>query len=167
MTVLPDIGDLHVRIIDAIANDIENTADLPDHTVVKYERPWAVFPENCPLACYWLQRKVLAPMGTNRWDSAVIIGISWQWAAVEEMQTLVENPEHTKENLMVMGRIERRIKVLASMQGDPGVPMPIQFDVPEAYQVLPAEMDFIPPSSIETGLVKGYAMGVQVNVGEL
>lgn len=163
---LIDLGDLHVRIIDALADDMEAAADLPDHQTVRYERPYIVLPEDCPLLCVWLEMKRLTPRGTNRWESAVGIGISWQWAAAEEIETLVNNPERTKENLMVLGRMERRIRVLASMQGDPGVPMPIKWDVPEAFQVMPESLDFVPPSSIETGAVKGYAMGVRVSVEE-
>ena len=153
--------DLEIRIIDALTESLEHYADLPRHKTVRYRRPYAVLPEDCPLLCVWLMEKTFTPITTNTFDSAINIGISWQEQAVIEAQTLADNPRKAKELLEIMGRIQQHVRDLSvgdwSRSGG---------SVDEAYQLYPVRTDYFPPMSIETGLVEGYLMTVRVNAQE-
>lgn len=148
--------DLEIRIIDAITADLNNNAGLPKHQTVRYTRPVVVVPEDCPLLCVWLVGKRMTPRTTEDVDSIITIGVSWQVWVEETIATLQENPERSKDMLKVLASLQQRIRTIWR-EG---------WDIPEAYEIWPDSVDYVPSSSLETGLVQGYAMTVRVGVQE-
>lgn len=166
---------VETRVIDGIIADLNNNAGLPEHSTVYYRRPAAVLPENCPLLCVWMIRKVFGnPTNLSTYD-AMEIGITWQVDATERALTLFGPGEgdeegaedrlwEARELFQDMKRIENRIRMLAGFAGydvSPVIP-----GVPEMDTILPGGVNYIPAESIETGLVEGYAMTVEVTVHE-
>lgn len=151
--------DLEIRIIDGIVEYIDASGRMPTHDTVRYTRPVAVFPEDCPLLCVWLLNKGTAPRTTNYYDNVISIGLSYQVEAVERAETLKENPERSIELLRVMGILQKLMRTLGK-DGDLGA------TCPEAYELYPADVDYTPPTSLETGLVEGYAMTIRVMTQE-
>lgn len=150
--------DLEVRVIDAIAEDINGHAGLPKHETVRYARPLVVLPADCPILCVWLLQKAMAPRTTNYFDSTIAVGVSWQVWTERESQTLQEDEPRRKKMLKDMLAIQARIRYLG-VHG-------LSEEIGEAYEFLPVGVDYTPPSSLDTGLVEGYAMTVHVNVQE-
>lgn len=148
--------DLQIRIIDAITSDLNSSAALPQHQTVKYTRPVVVIPEDCPLLCVWLVGKRMTPRTTEDFDNIITIGVSWQVWVESTISTLKEDPRRSMEMLKVMARLEQRIRTLWR-EG---------WSIPEAYEIWPDSVDYVPSSAIETGLVQGYAMTVRVGVQE-
>jgi len=151
-----DDFDLEIRVVDALADYLENDAELPRHDVVKYRRPLAVLPDDCPLLCIWLIDKAFRPLTTNFFNGSMNLGISWQQASVMEAQTLRDNPKLAKELLEAIGRIQQSVRNVA-VKG---------WDVLEAYQVYPMRVDYFQSMPVDTGLVEGYLMTVRVDVQE-
>ena len=158
-------SDIVKRIIRGMASDIDDNARLPDHTTVLFKRPAAVFPDDCPLMCVWLLQKAYTPTGTKLLENAIGIGISWQVEGIDRAETLKDDPNKHEDMLDAVAKIEWRVRAMGALLGDyeqtefvPGVP--------EVDMVLPVSVDYIPPLSIETGLVEGYAMAVEVDVRE-
>lgn len=150
--------DLEVRIIDQIAADIDSNAGLPKHETVRYARPLVVLPDDCPILCVWLLQKAMAPRTTNYYDSVIAVGVSWQVWTERESQTLQEDEPRRKKMLKDMLAIQARVRYLG-IHG-------LSENIDEAYEFLPVGVDYTPPSSLDTGLVEGYAMTVHVNVQE-
>lgn len=150
--------DLEVRLVDTIASEINGNVDLPDHSTVRYGRPLVVLPDDCPLLCVWLLQKAMVPRTTNYFDSTIAIGVSWQVWTEREIESLQEDEERRKRTLKEMLRIQARIRYMG-VHG-------LSEEIGEAYEFLPVGVDYTPPSSLETGLVEGYAMTVHVNVQE-
>lgn len=150
--------DLEVRIIDAVAADINTNAGLPQHTTVRYARPIIVVPNDCPILCVWLLQKAMSARTTNYFDSTVAVGVSWQVWTEGEILTLREDEGRRKRTLKEMLAIQARIRYLG-VHG-------LSEEIGEAYEFLPVGVDYTPPSSLDTGLVEGYAMTVHVNVQE-
>lgn len=140
-------------VVRAIADDLEANAGLPPHTMVKFRRPRAVLPEDCPLLCVWWEAKNPDFTTTVLFDFQLTIGVSWQEESVEEAKTLV-NDEYLSLSLMTnIKRCEARIREL-SRDG---------WDVPNAWQILPAGTEY---QRLTDGLVEGYAMAILVNTEE-
>lgn len=138
-----------------MATDLDANAGLPSHLLVKYRRPRAVRPEDCPLLCVWLQDKTTNPQTTERFDSVLVVGISWQVEAVQEAVTLVEDDAVAEALIDALERIEERIRVW-SREG---------VGVLEAWQITPSGAEYL-PANLQQGLVEGYAVGVRVEVTE-
>lgn len=151
---------VEVRVCDEIAAWLESTAGLPTHSVLKYERPPAVLPDDCPLLIVWYQNKLYQPVTTHKFDNRALFGVSWQVSGVRRATSLRAAEEEGRENLNNVTKIEVAMRTL-SVGGwpDGGV-------VPEAYDLIPASVDAEPPMSMETGLVRGYSMAVTVHITE-
>jgi hypothetical protein len=117
-----------------------------------------VIPDDCPLLCVWLLAKESAPYTTDNDDSKISVGVSWQVEAVDRAETLMENPARSKATLEDVNRIQAALRDifqrgwLAATGGD----------IPEAYDGALINVDYTPPTSLETGLVEGYALTVRV-----
>lgn len=154
--------DLEIRLIDTITQYLNNSGDLPQHSTVIYTRPVVVLPEDCPLMCVWLLAKEAAPRTTDEDDALISIGISWQIEAVARAETLRESPERSREALGATLTIQRLMRALFQH----GWAQVASQDIPEAYDGWVANADYTPPTSLETGLVEGYALTVRVMVLE-
>lgn len=166
MTVDPN-DSLEVRVIDAITDYLEGISEIPEHKTVRYKRPIMVIPgEDTPLLSVWLMAKGATPRGTNSYDSALMVGISWQDECVERAVDLMQDPEKYKAELRIMATIQQAIRNLSvgALGASPGHIDAV--GVPEAHTIYPMTVDFLPPISLETGLVEGYAMTVEVDVIE-
>lgn len=150
--------EVEVDIIDAIAADINSNAELPNHTTVRYGRPLVVLPSDCPILCVWLLQKAMVARTTNYFDSSIAVGVSWQVWTEREVLTLKEDEARRRKTLKDMLRIQARIRYLG-VHG-------LSEEIGAAYEFLPVGVDYTPPSSLDTGLVEGYAMTVHVNVQE-
>lgn len=160
-----EYSDLEIRIIDGLALDIEENADLPEHGIVLYKRPISVFPDDCPLLTIWLLQEQYAPLGTYKLNMAIGVGISWQEQAVDKAEELINDPEGAKSQLVNIGKIRHRVRALAGLVNDPAQKAYLP-GVPELDILFPHGIDFQPPASLETGLVEGYAMTVEAQVEE-
>lgn len=149
-----DREDLIIRVLETLAEDILANADISPRSTVVGRRPLLVLPEDCPVLWVGMVQKVLTPRTTNDFDSAIAVQIVWWEEAVEQLKTLVEDQALARDMLRTVGRIERRLRVLAN-QG---------WDVPEAYDLFPTSLDYQPPPEIASGAVEGYSLTVQVNV---
>lgn len=143
------------QIIDGIALDLDTYAGLPDHSTIKYRRPRAILPADCPMLVCWLLGKSPRPLTTERFDSEISIGVSWHLETIVEAQTLERDTDKSIELIDALERIEDRVRLLAAN----GV------DVDAAYQVLPGEVAYLPPE-MQQGLTEGYALEVNVRVTE-
>lgn len=142
-------------IIDAIATDLNANADLPSHGTVKYRRPRAILPEDCPLLIVWLQTKNPTPVTTEYFDGEIGVGISWHIESVQEAVTL-QNDEATATTLIdALEGIEGRIRHLARNG----------LGVGAAWDVRPGESLYLPPEMAQ-GLTEGYAHEATVTVQE-
>lgn len=150
--------DLEIRIIDTITDYLNEHAGLNRHQTVKYRRPVAVLPESCPVLCVWLIQKASQPLTTDNDDSLITIGVSWQVARVERAETLQNDARKDRELLKQTLALERLLRDIfqRGWVGATGV------DIPEAYDGFFAGADYTPPSSMETGVVEGYALTVRV-----
>ena len=151
---------IEIRVCDAIASWINDQADLPTHTTLKYERPPAVLPEMCPLLVVWYLRKQYAPVTTSKFDNALFIGVTWQVSGVIRATTLLADEETAKKNLQHMSNIEKSLRELSVHGWIDG------YLVEEAYDLIPTRMDPEPPMRLETGLIRGYSIAVTVSVTE-
>lgn len=143
-----------IRVLDTLAEDLMANAELEPRNIVVGRRPLLVLPEECPVLWIGMVQKVLTPRTTNDFDSAIAVQIVWWEEAVEQLKTLVEDQELARDMLRTMGRIERRLRVLAN-QG---------WGIQEAYDLFPTSLDYQPPPEIASGAVEGYSLTVQVNV---
>lgn len=150
--------DLEVRIIDQLTKVVERAPSMPRHKTVKYRRPVVVLPTDCPLLCVWLLAKEAAPRTTDNDDSLISIGVSWQVEAVERAEKLVDDPKKSVELLKTVLEIQGQVRHLFQS----GWAEVAEQDIPEAYDGWLAGVDYTPPTSLETGLVEGYAATVRV-----
>jgi hypothetical protein len=168
---------VEVRVIDMLIADLNAHADLPAHNTVYYRRPAAVLPEDCPLLCVYLMTKgYQGPVNLGTYDP-MAIGITWQEEGIERAETMFgpgegdfEGAERrlydARDLLRNMKRIEERIRRLAGFGGFEPEDVPQHPEIPELDSILPQAMNYMPAQSIETGLVEGYAMTVEVTVHE-
>jgi hypothetical protein len=117
-----------------------------------------VLPEDCPILCVWLMGKSSAPRTTDNDDSIMSIGVSWQVEAVGRAETLMEDQERSRATLGAILAIQRRIRLLFQKGWAEVAPE----NIDEAYDGFLAEVDYTPPSALDTGLVEGYALTVRV-----
>lgn len=151
--------DLTIEVIDAIANEIGSISGLPRHTEVRYRRPVAVFPEDCPLLCIWPMGKNLVLRTTEWYDASYTIGVSWQEPAVNRATQLSDDPEGAKALLHALGLIEEKLRTL----GRSTTPLEA---VPAVHGLYPSSVTYLPGPEMETGLVEGYVVTVQVDLVE-
>lgn len=145
---------LEQRIIDALVDDIEASAGLPIHTVVRYRRPRAVLPEELPMLVVWLASKETTPITTIRFSSTIQVGVSWHEQSVEEAETLVQDTSIGLALMTNIALIEDRVRAIETAGGLP---------VPEAQEMLPSGTVY---ETLQDGLVEGYALSVLVRVTE-
>lgn len=142
-------------IVDALATDLNNNANLGTHSTVKYRRPRAILPADCPLLVVWLQSKSPTPVTTEFFDGEISIGISWHVESVQEALTL-QNDEATATALIdALEKVEGRIRYLAKNG----------LGVGAAWDVRPGESLYLPPEMAQ-GLTEGYAQEAIVTVTE-
>jgi len=145
---------LDTELIDLIADALE-TADLPDHTLVKYRRPKAILPEMCPMLVVWVRYKEPRP-GTTQWyDAVVTVGVSWHEEAIEEAETLTPDEILSTSLLDNLDIIQTAIRDLCNIGNS----------ITEAWQMLPSTVTYMEPRR-ETGLTEGYTCDVVINVTE-
>lgn len=149
---------LEVRLIDAITQYLENSGELPKHQTVRYTRPVAVLPDDGDVLCVWLLGKESRPLTTDNDDSTISIGVSYQVPAVARAETLMVDPRRTKALLTTVHILQRRLQILFQE----GWLQATGTDIPEAYDGFVANIDYTPPTRLETGLVEGYALTVRV-----
>lgn len=142
-------------VVDAIAADLDANAALATHTTVKYRRPRAILPADCPLLVVWLSGKGNAPQTTQRYDGEIVVGVSWHEQTVQEAQTLARDNTVALALLTALDKIEARVR----HYGLNGI------GVLAAWQVLPGDVLYLPPE-MEQGLTEGYALEVNVRVTE-
>ena len=147
-------------IIDKIAEDLETNGGLAEHFTVKYRRPRAILPMQCPLLVVWLVRKQPTPLTTEMFDGNVIVGCSWHQATIDEAQQTptgiaARNTETGEEMMAAIGKIEERMRYLAKN----GI------GLQECWEVLPGEVSYVSPE-MSQGLTDGYEMAVICKVTE-
>lgn len=142
-------------VVDAITTDLNASAGLPSHSTIKYRRPRAILPDDCPLLIVWLQTKQPTPVETQNFDGEMSIGISWHVESVEEATTLVNDEATATALIDALERIEGRIRHLAKNG----------LGVGAAWQVIPGESLYLPPE-LAQGLNEGYATEALVTVTE-
>lgn len=171
--------EVEFRIVDAMVQDFLDHGELDTHedgtlTVVKYRRPVAVFPSDCPMLCVWLLDKTFGQPTNLKSHDPISIGVSWQEEAVERAETLIAPGEDEAQGYAATERaeslirnlkhLERRVRSLAGFDGYESSPHLV--NVPELDMILPRDWDYLPPQAVDTGLVEGYAMTVEVTVVE-
>lgn len=155
---MPAAGEYSIDIMDALVAEVESQSPgLPTHTTVKYRRPVAVFPEDCPLLVCSPLQEALALRTTEWFDGTLLLGISWQEEAVQRATQLVEDPERAKQlvrNASLIARACRNIGRRIS-------PLPT---VDVVHGLYPTALNYLPGPEVETGLVEGYLVAVQVDL---
>ena len=141
-------------LVNGIVEELDGLSGLPHHSTIKYRRPYAVLPGDCPLLCVWLVTKSLRLITTEMFESTFTIGVSWQVESVESSQTLIVDEEKQEELLESVELIEEKLREM----GLRGSPVPGL----TAYELFPVSTDYI-PAEVETGLVEGYLVSVVVN----
>lgn len=150
------VDDVYVRVVDALVEDLVTNAQIEPRTVVRYKRPLIVMPDECPLLSVSVGQKVPTGFPNMQQDSDISVAIIYWSPAVDQVKSLIDNPDWAADDLRTIGRIEARIRHLAF----------IGWDVYEAWSVLPGMSELIPPPEIAAGAVEGYAMTVVVSVTE-
>lgn len=144
---------LEQSIIDALVTDLNSSASLPAHSTVKYRRPRAIMPEDCPLMVVWLLGKAPTPKTTEWFDSQISIGVSWHEETVADAETLMTNEEVAVTLMNARSKIEARVRALAKV------------GLSDAWEVVPGISQFLPPE-MQQGLTEGYALEVITRVTE-
>jgi len=146
------------ELIDAIAADLDAESGLPRHQTIRYRRPIAILPEDCPLLVVWLMEKDSAPQTTVRFDSVLRLGVSWHEETVEQAKTLVVDEEAASSLMDAIEAIEARARSWATSgltNGPDG-----------AWELLPRRVEYIPPGEGSTGLTEGYGLMVEARITE-
>lgn len=146
---------VEIDVIDALVADIEANADLPEHNTVKYRRPLAIVPEDCPLLVVWLVIGRPTRSTNVTFDSVLTVGVSWHVETVEQAQTLIEDPAKSAELLVALGKIRARVRELSRTT----------LGVEHAWEVLPSDTTYLPPE-MQQGFTEGYGHEVLVQVTE-
>jgi hypothetical protein len=147
------------RIIDAMVDDFE-LAELPRHNTTRYKVPAAILPEDCPLLVVRLISKASGPMTVKERMGQITVEVSWHEEAVERAETLMDDPDAARSQLDAIEVLEQRVWLMERATQE------TQFDVPEANRVMTAAVNYQRGQPVETGLVEGYAMTVQIDVTE-
>lgn len=145
-------------LVDAVADDLDANAGLPDHDTIRYRRPRAIMPDDCPLLVVWFASKdvSLEAGTTDRFDKAYSIGVSYHVETVAEAQSLVNDPEMSKELMTVLEAIEARSHYLSTN----GV------GVSPVYQVLPGSSVYMAPE-MKDALVEGVVHEIVARASEV
>lgn len=152
------MNEMEQRVVKAIAADLEANAGLPPHLLVRYRRPRAILPADCPALVVWLVLMEQVARTTEWFDGTITVGISWHEEAVVEAQTLAENEGLSLRLIEALSLIRARLRVL-SRTGlvDPATA--------EAWQVLPGAVQYLAPEAAQ-GLTEGYVLEATVDVVE-
>jgi hypothetical protein len=142
-------------VIDAVTLDLDTHAGLPKHATVRYRRPRAIMPDDCPLLVVWPITKSPTPQTTEVFDSVIQVAASWHVETVEEAQTLIDDEALSLELINAIEMIEARIRHM-SING---------IDVEQAWEVLPSDVLYLPPE-MQAGLVEGYHASIVVRATE-
>jgi len=102
-----------------------------------------------------------APRTTDNDDAVISIGVSYQVEAVARATTLVDDPDKSRQLIRNCLAIQAALRDLFQRGW-----AAVTTDIPEAYDGFFANADYTPPTSLETGLVEGYAMTARVLVQE-
>lgn len=132
-------------LVDAIATDLDTNGSLGAHTTVKYRRPRAIVPDDCPLLVVWFMSKEpnLETGTTDRFDKTIGIGVSWHEETVAEAQTLVNDEAKSTALIDALEKIEARSHELSRLGAG----------VAEVYEILPGASAYVPPE-MQDGLVE-------------
>jgi hypothetical protein len=158
---------LEIRIIDALEREVNKSPHLPDHGTVLYKRARAVLPSDCPLLQIFLVQKLTTAETVVYFDNAIGVGIVWQEEGVQEVTTLIDDPEAAKSQLRAISAIE---EVIFRLGIDGLAVEPVEVDdgsgreADQTYAIFPVSIDLSEPVQVEEGLVEGYAMTVEVDV---
>lgn len=144
-------------MIDAIASDLEDNGDLPAHKLVKYVRPPAILPAQCPLLVVWYVVKAPLPEETTnaRFGSVLAVSSSWHFATVEAAKNLRYGEEPALA-LDAISKIEQRIHALS--RDRTGFP-------DEAYEMTPGLTRPEEPQ-MKNGLVHGWVVDAEIRLSE-
>lgn len=154
---------VEVALIDAMVADLEANGGLgEDVLIVKYRRPRIILPEDCPVLVVALDESgsVEAPKGTVRFTSLVPIALEWHEAAVEEVRTLVDDPDLSVSLITNAGLVRARARKWAIETGALGG---VSLGVAGVDELGPAAMI---PFVLEDGFVEGIRLIVQVTITE-
>lgn len=161
-----DYSDVVIRIVEGLAQDIDEFAGLDPHQTIRFKRPAVVLPSDCPLLCVWLLEEEYQNSGSFRLEEGIALGISWQEAVTEKARTLIDDPESAKSQLVAIAKIKARVRKMGALVGNPSDDVYLP-GVPEVDFVIPVRTDYVPATeTVDTGLVEGYAMTVRVFVRE-
>jgi hypothetical protein len=153
------MNPLAVRLIDRItAALLESRVDLHPESVVKYRRPRAILPRDCPLLCIWLQNKDLENLDTGSFHFVNRIGASWHEEAIEQVSQLDDDPSVPISLLQNIEKIERRMMKLCHQGAKVETGWP-----KEAWELRPGGTEYL---GINEALTEGYAVGITVRTRE-
>ena len=160
LDIRPEVIELENQLCDELALRIEPMMPWMDAVprTIKYRRPRAILPENCPLLCVWVMRERIEPQTNTRYETIVWLGVSWHEAAVDSAETL----EMNEDRALSLMRAVNAIKGVTMRLGVSG------WDVPGASEVWPTSVSWQGSMGniLDTGLVEGYAVEVQVRAKE-
>ncbi len=160
LDIRPEVIELERQLCDELALRLEPVMPWGDTVprTIKYRRPRAILPENCPLLCVWVMRERIEPQTNTRYETTVWLGASWHEASVDSAETLQMNPE-------------RALSLMQAVSAIKGVTMRLGvsgWDVPGASEVWPTSVSWQGSMGniLDTGLVEGYAVEIQVRAKE-
>lgn len=134
-------------LCDLVGDLLDDSAGLPDHSTILYDRPRFVFPDDCPLLVVWIENELQAGVETERVNYDGVLGISWHQEAVTSVTDLLDDPVRAKSLLRNMRKIKDRLHWLA-YHGD--FPEPVNDLYPQAIEFFTSPYD--------DGETNGYAM---------
>lgn len=153
----PTIPSVARLLVQQIAADLEANAGLTTpHGLVRWRRPRAILPKECPLLVVWLDEKALTPIESSSFDGTAIVGISWHEATVEQARLLIDDEAKATSLLDNLERIEWRVRSMA-----PGGIVTIG----ASWQVRPLFVRYerVPE---QQALTEGYALAVECKIVE-
>lgn len=142
------------RVLEALAGAIEELS-LPDHSVLIGRRHPLPTPDLCPLLNVWAELKVATPQTTQWYDSQITVAVAWMEQAVQEIETLIGDPDIAWAIAEPIELIEAEMRRRAATD----------IGLTEAWLVQPGRTTYVEPA-LAAGLVDGYALEVLVNVTE-
>jgi hypothetical protein len=143
-------------LIEALADDLDNEAGLPEHQTIRKRRPRAIVPEDCPLLVVWLERTTRRGWTNMKQESNVSIGVSWHEESVDEAASLVDDETLSDKLIDAIELIEARVREIAREE----------ITLAEgAWEITPGEGRYL-PSDMQQGLTEGHAIVVEARVTE-
>lgn len=147
------MGILLLDVIDGITDFVEENTELPAHQTVKYLRAF-VQPADCPMLNVFMLNKVMVPKSTENLDAATVLAVIWYEKAVKQVKTLSNKlGEELSKSLITRTSLIEQTLMDLWISG---------WAVAGAYECQPISVDWTPPPNVASGLVQGYAVGVQV-----